>query len=125
MGPLGTGRLKPLIPYGGACRLIDFSLANAHRSGLGEVLLLSQFEERQLMDDLHQVWNARPGLRVHFGPYDSAYRDAPAGLFERDRYDPKMFITRQHRILTSGAARNQKIDTAFDLPADWPDQSAL
>ncbi|MER6327422.1 sugar phosphate nucleotidyltransferase [Streptomyces coelicoflavus] len=83
MGPLGTGRLKPLIPYGGACRLIDFSLANAHRSGLGEVLLLSQFEERQLMDDLHQVWNARPGLRVHFGPYDSAYRDAPAGLLPR------------------------------------------
>lgn len=79
MGPLGTGRLKPLIPYGGACRLIDFSLANAHTSGLGEVLLLSQFEERRLMDDLHQVWHARPGLRVHFGPYDDAYRDAGPG----------------------------------------------
>ncbi|MEV3860393.1 sugar phosphate nucleotidyltransferase [Streptomyces sp. NPDC050095] len=79
MGPLGTGRLKPLVPYGGACRLIDFSLANAHASGLGEVLLLSQFEERQLMDDLHRVWHARPGLRVHFGPYDAAYRTAPAG----------------------------------------------
>lgn len=79
MGPLGTGRLKPLIPYGGACRLIDFSLDNAHASGLGEVLLLSQFEERRLMDDLHQVWNARQGLRVHFGPYDTAYRDAGPG----------------------------------------------
>ncbi|MEU5900477.1 MULTISPECIES: sugar phosphate nucleotidyltransferase [Streptomyces] len=76
MGPLGTGRLKPLVPYGGACRLIDFSLANARASGLGEVLLLSQYEERQLMDDLHRVWNQRPGFRVHFGPYDPAYATA-------------------------------------------------
>nr|BDS38149.1 sugar phosphate nucleotidyltransferase [Streptomyces dimorphogenes] len=76
MGPLGTGRLKPLVPYGGACRLIDFSLANARASGLGEVLLLSQYEERQLMDDLHRVWNTGSGFRVHFGPYDRAYRTA-------------------------------------------------
>ncbi|QUI35247.1 NTP transferase domain-containing protein [Streptomyces alfalfae] len=80
MGPLGTGRLKPLVPYGGACRLIDFSLANARASGLGEVVLLSQYEERQLMDDLHRVWNTSPGFRVHFGPYDHAYRTAGAGL---------------------------------------------
>lgn len=80
MGRLGDGRLKPLVPYGGACRLIDFSLANARASGLGEVLLLSQYEERQLMDDLHRVWNALPDFRVHFGPYDAAYRTAGHGL---------------------------------------------
>jgi len=79
MGRLGHGRLKPLIPFGGSSRLIDFSLANARRSGFGEVLLLSQYEERQLMDDLHGVWNTLPGFRVHFGPYDAAYRDLPAG----------------------------------------------
>ncbi|MBC2902411.1 sugar phosphate nucleotidyltransferase [Streptomyces cupreus] len=74
MGRLGHGRLKPLVPFGGSCRLIDFSLANAEVSGLGEVLLLSQYEERQLMDDLHRTW-WRPGFRVHFGPYDRAYRE--------------------------------------------------
>jgi len=79
MGPLGRGRLKPLIPFGGASRLIDFSLANARRSGLGEVLLLSQYEERRLMDDLHGVWNRGRDFSVHFGPYDHAYRTAPAG----------------------------------------------
>ncbi|NKI44110.1 sugar phosphate nucleotidyltransferase [Streptomyces physcomitrii] len=78
MGPLGTGRLKPLIPFGGTSRLIDFSLANARRSGLSEVLLLSQYEEQQLMDDLHRVWNSTRGFRVHFGPYDEAYRQLPA-----------------------------------------------
>ncbi|WP_030691517.1 sugar phosphate nucleotidyltransferase [Streptomyces globisporus] len=77
MGRLGEGRLKPLVPYGGACRLIDFSLANARDSGLGEVLLLSQYEERLLMDDLHSAWNGvSRDFRIHFGPYDAAYRAA-------------------------------------------------
>ncbi|MEV4339838.1 sugar phosphate nucleotidyltransferase [Streptomyces sp. NPDC049590] len=82
MGPLGTGRLKPLVPYGGTCRLIDFSLANARASGLPEVLLLPQYEERLLMDDLHRTWNTGPGFRVRFGPYDGAYagRHLPAAL---------------------------------------------
>lgn len=87
MGPLGQGRLKPLIPFGGSARLIDFSLANARRSGFEEVLLLSQHEERMLMDDLQRTWNS-DAFRVHFGPYDAAYRAAgfgsvPAELPER------------------------------------------
>ncbi|MER8058413.1 MULTISPECIES: sugar phosphate nucleotidyltransferase [unclassified Streptomyces] len=93
MGPLGHGRLKPLVPFGGAARLIDFSLANAEASGLGEVLLLSQYEERQLMDDLYRTW-WRPGFRVHFGPYDRAYREGtgylpppPGGTPERGTAD--------------------------------------
>lgn len=81
MGPLGRGRLKPLVPFGGTSRLIDFSLANARRSGFRETLLLSQYEERQLMDDLHTVWNGSPGeFRVHFGPYDEVYRQSPRGV---------------------------------------------
>lgn len=79
MGPLGHGRLKPLIPFGGRARLIDFSLANARRSGFDQVLLLSQHEERMLMDDLQRVWNTDAGFRVHFGPYDAAYRAAGPG----------------------------------------------
>ncbi|WP_318199437.1 glucose-1-phosphate adenylyltransferase family protein [Streptomyces sp. SCL15-4] len=77
LGPLGRGRLKPLVPYGGTARLIDFSLANARRSGFRDVLLLSQYEERRLMDHLHTGWNREPGFRVHFGPYDQAYRSSP------------------------------------------------
>jgi glucose-1-phosphate adenylyltransferase len=89
MGRLGQGRLKPLVPFGGTCRLIDFSLLNARSSGLREVLILSQYEERRLMDDLQIVWNTQPGFRAHFGPYDAAYRAAgavgalPAELPER------------------------------------------
>src|SRR4051812_39397774 len=79
MGRLGQGRLKPLVPFGATGRLIDFSLLNARSSGLREVLVLSQYEERRLMDDLQLVWNGQPGFRTHFGPYDVAYRTAPAG----------------------------------------------
>ncbi|MGC9669660.1 sugar phosphate nucleotidyltransferase [Planosporangium sp. 12N6] len=79
MGRLGQGRLKPLVPFGGTARLIDFSLLNARSSGLREVLILSQYEERRLMDDLQTVWNSQPGFRAHFGPYDAAYRSAPPG----------------------------------------------
>jgi ADP-glucose pyrophosphorylase len=75
MGRLGEGRLKPLVPFGGVCRLIDFSIANTYRSGFDEVLLLSQYEERALMDDLYRVW-WRPDFKVHFGPYDAAYQQA-------------------------------------------------
>ncbi|WP_329485287.1 sugar phosphate nucleotidyltransferase [Kitasatospora sp. NBC_01246] len=88
MGRLGHGRLKPLVPFGGACRLIDFSLANAAASGLGEVLLLSQYEEKQLMDDLHRTW-WRPGFRVHFGPYDRAYREGGASALVRPDGPPE------------------------------------
>ncbi|MFF5672159.1 sugar phosphate nucleotidyltransferase [Streptomyces hygroscopicus] len=84
MGPLGRGRLKPLVPFGGTSRLIDFSIANVRRSGLRDVLLLSQYEERRLMDDLHLVWNGRHhGFRVHFGPYDAVYRNSPGKLPEQ------------------------------------------
>ncbi len=86
MGRLGRGRLKPLVPFGGACRLVDFSLTNSRASGLREVLLLSQYEERRLMDDLHAVWNKQSGFRVHFGPYNDAYAlrgEVPATLPER------------------------------------------
>ena len=87
MGRLGHGRLKPLVPFGGSCRLIDFSLANAKDSGLDEVLLLSQHEEQQLMDDLYRTW-WRPGFRVHFGPYDTAYREG-AGYRPLDTGPPE------------------------------------
>ncbi|AEV84565.1 1-epi-valienol-1,7-bisphosphate-1-adenylyltransferase [Actinoplanes sp. SE50] len=93
MGALGAGRLKPLVPFGGAARLIDFSLANARDSGLDQVLLLSQYQERQLMDDLRRTW-WQPGFRVHFGPYDRAYTDGipveyepPTGPPERGTAD--------------------------------------
>lgn len=92
IGGLSHGRSKPLVPFGGTCGLIDFSLVNAVASGLSDVLLIPQYEERQLMDD-HRTW-WRPALgpirpRVPRGsrvPAGAPGRVAGAG--HRRRTDP-------------------------------------
>jgi valienol-1-phosphate guanylyltransferase len=68
MGRLGQGRLKPLVPFGGQCHLIDFSLLNCRDSGVDEVLLLSQHNEAQLIHYLLERWHDQ-GMKIHFGPY--------------------------------------------------------
>lgn len=106
MGLLGQGRSKPLVPFGGSCRLIDFSLANAAASGLSQVLLLPQYEERQLMDDLRRTW-WRTGFRVHFGPYDEFYRagvpdDLPRLDLRAERGTADAFINKAPYVFDPG-----------------------
>ncbi|KND54520.1 Glucose-1-phosphate adenylyltransferase [Candidatus Paraburkholderia kirkii] len=69
MEHLGHNRPKPMVPFGGVCHLIDFSLNNAYRSGLPEVLLLSHYSERKLIRYLLETWWDLPGFSLHFGPY--------------------------------------------------------
>ncbi|MFD5319534.1 sugar phosphate nucleotidyltransferase [Streptomyces sp. NPDC127098] len=83
MGPLTADVCKPLVPYAAACRLVDFSVANAVRSGLGELVLLSLHRESDLVDHLLRHWDHHPGTRLHFGPHDALLRSGgglgPAG----------------------------------------------
>ena len=41
LGVLTQDMTKALVPYGGTCRLMDFSLANCLRTGVGEVVLMA------------------------------------------------------------------------------------
>jgi valienol-1-phosphate guanylyltransferase len=80
MGRLTDAMCKPMVPYAGGCRLVDFSLANAVRSGVPELVVMSQHLERDLIDHLVRWWDRRGGLHVHLGPYE--------GLADRaDRWD--------------------------------------
>lgn len=83
MQRLGERRLKPLVPFGGVCHLIDFSLHNARRSGAAEVLLMAQHNERQLVRYLLDTWCAAPGFKVHFGLYEGIQRDTIDEHFAR------------------------------------------
>ncbi|MFJ6194878.1 sugar phosphate nucleotidyltransferase [Micromonospora sp. NPDC092111] len=76
MGRLTGQRPKPLVPFGGQCHLIDFSIANALHSGLTEVLLLSHFNEHRLIDYLRSTWELPDRLHIHLGPHD---RDVRSG----------------------------------------------
>lgn len=74
MGPLTSRTCKPLVPYAASCRLVDFSLANAVRSGLPELVLLSLHRESDLVHHLLTHWDDRPGTRLHFGPHEELLR---------------------------------------------------
>lgn len=101
MGRLTEHMCKPMVPYAGRCRLVDFSMANAVRSGVTEMVVLSHHLEHELIDHLLQHWDGRAadgggpatadgergGLRIHFGPQDQLLpgrpgqrRGLPSGL---------------------------------------------
>lgn len=74
MGPLTSRVCKPLVPYAASCRLVDFSVANAVRSGVPELVLLSLHRESDLVHHLLTNWDDRPGTRLHFGPHEELLR---------------------------------------------------
>ena len=79
MGRLTGVVCKPMVPYAGSCRLVDFGMANAVRSGLPEVVLMSQHLERELIDHLMRWWDGRGQLHVHLGPYEKLVDDSARG----------------------------------------------
>src|SRR5262245_9824638 len=42
--PLTRDRAKPAVPFGGAYRIIDFTLSNCLNSGLRKILVLTQYK---------------------------------------------------------------------------------
>ncbi|ONI92308.1 nucleotidyl transferase [Saccharothrix sp. ALI-22-I] len=78
MGRLTDDTCKPLVPYAASCRLIDFSVDNAARSGIDEVVLMSLHRERDLIDHMVRHWDGS-GIKVHFGPHDELVRSGATG----------------------------------------------
>ncbi len=82
-------RAKPVMPYGGVYRLIDFALSNCMHSGLSDVWIVEQYEAHSLNEHLA---NGRPwdldrtygGLRV-LPPFE--VRSGDAGGFAAGNAD--------------------------------------
>lgn len=72
LGHLTKACPKPLVPYAGACRMIDFSLQNCWESKVREVVLMSKHMELPLIRYLQSQWTEKVAL--NFGPYQSALR---------------------------------------------------
>jgi len=58
--PLTHNRSKPAVPFGGAYRIIDFTLSNCIHSGLRRIYVLTQYQARSLEEHIRFGWNFLP-----------------------------------------------------------------
>ncbi|GIX03898.1 MAG: glucose-1-phosphate adenylyltransferase [Planctomycetaceae bacterium] len=54
--PLTRDRAKPAVPFGGAYRIIDFTLSNCINSGLRKILVLTQYKAASLDRHINLGW---------------------------------------------------------------------
>ncbi|NLF67530.1 MAG: glucose-1-phosphate adenylyltransferase [Candidatus Anammoximicrobium sp.] len=103
--PLTIERAKPAVPFGGAYRIIDFTLSNCLNSGLRRVMLLTQFKSLSLdrhidlgwrrffCSDLHEYIDiVPPQQRVHSlwykGTADAVYQN----IYAIEKEYPKRIV---------------------------------
>ncbi|MEZ6122147.1 MAG: glucose-1-phosphate adenylyltransferase [Planctomycetaceae bacterium] len=55
--PLTLDRSKPAVPFGGAFRIIDFSLSNCINSGLRKILVVTQYKAASLERHIERGWH--------------------------------------------------------------------
>jgi glucose-1-phosphate adenylyltransferase len=90
---LAAQRPKPILPFGGKYRIIDFVLSNIAHSGLERVGVLAQFHAQALMDHVGdgRAWGFRPGcLQVWLPSLERTGFDAYTGtanaVYQNRRY---------------------------------------
>src|SRR5512139_3556631 len=54
--PLTRDMAKPAVPFGGAYRIIDFTLSNCINSGLRRILVLTQYKAASLDRHINLGW---------------------------------------------------------------------
>ncbi|HET8547345.1 MAG TPA: glucose-1-phosphate adenylyltransferase [Bryobacteraceae bacterium] len=59
--PLTRNTAKPAVSFGGAYRIIDFTLSNCINSELRRVFILTQYKSLELIRQLRDAWNFLPG----------------------------------------------------------------
>ena len=81
LNPLTRDIAKPAVPFGGAYRIIDFTLSNCINSDVRRILILTQYKSLELIRHIRHGWNILspemgeyvetlpPMKRVHDGWY--------------------------------------------------------
>lgn len=106
--PLTRDRAKPAVPFGGAYRIVDFTLSNCINSGLRRMLLLTQYKAASLdrhvnlgwrflcreLDEFVDVLPPQQRIDEHWyrGTADAVYQN----IFTIERADP------EHVLILSG-----------------------
>ena len=55
--PLTRNRAKPAVPFGGAYRIVDFTLSNCYNSGFRKILMLTQYKAMSLHRHIAMGWS--------------------------------------------------------------------
>jgi glucose-1-phosphate adenylyltransferase len=55
--PMTERRAKPAVPFGGAYRIIDFTLSNCVNSNFRRIIVLTQYESLTLERHLYRAWH--------------------------------------------------------------------
>src|SRR5215813_4953066 len=55
--PLTKDTAKPSVPFGGAYRIIDFTLSNCINSNVRRILILTQYKSLELIRHIRDAWN--------------------------------------------------------------------
>ena len=108
--PLTSNRAKPVVPFGGSFRILDFTLMNCVCSGLRRVHVLTQYHSQSLSRHLAGRWGflsnqlgeyielVPPKMRAATGVYqgtaDAIYRNLD--LLDRTRPDIVLVLSGDH-----------------------------
>ncbi len=100
--PLTQHTAKPAVPFGGAYRIIDFTLSNCINSDLRRVFILTQYKALELTRHIREGWNIFSGelaefievippmKRVHedwyLGTADAVYQNIESVVSEDPRF---------------------------------------
>ena len=87
--PLTNERTKPVVPFGGHYRIVDFVLSNLTNSGLWRIKILTQFKADSLLRHLKNGWYLPPLLDQFIDPVpaqmrtgESWYRGSADAVFQ-------------------------------------------
>ena len=58
--PLTKDTAKPAVPFGGAYRIVDFTLSNCINSGVRRIFVLTQYKSLELTRHIRDGWNILP-----------------------------------------------------------------
>ena len=64
--PLTRDTAKPAVPFGGAYRIIDFTLSNCINSDVRRIFILTQYKSLELIRHIRDGWNI---LSAELGEY--------------------------------------------------------
>jgi glucose-1-phosphate adenylyltransferase len=83
MGILCHHRPKPLLPFAGCHRMIDFALSNCLHSGIGDVSILTDFQRFQIAQYVAEWKDENLGRSIKVLEAESHYRGTADAVYQK------------------------------------------